>query len=316
MNNVIRKQKTSISIFNYLLNRLNYLLKKRSIRVFGKLHSKHVKKHPNVAIFAYDAIGLLIQFYGIYEKNLLNGLSQTVFNKIDLDNSICLDIGANIGNHSLYFSEYFKSVYSFEPHPDTFTLLEFNARKKSNINCFNFGGSNIDKEDIISVRKNTINMGTASVNHTDTNNNFDKFNIKLKKIDNFIDSSVSFVKIDVEGHELKALQGLQNSLEKYSPIVSFEQHNSDFYNDSDTQVLTSSSIDYLKQQGYRYFFEIEQSKDWKWSAKADNKIITRIIHLSESVILGVPTEAVYKLKLIQKFNKRTYDLIISSKSLL
>jgi len=137
---MIEKQKISISVFNYLLSSINYLLRRRSLRVFGRLHAAHVKNHPNVAIFAFDAIGLHIQFYGIYEKDLLDGLSQTVFNNIDTNDSICLDIGANIGNHSLYFSKYFKSVYSFEPHPDTFMLLEFNTKKKSNINCFNFGG--------------------------------------------------------------------------------------------------------------------------------------------------------------------------------
>ncbi len=156
-------------------------------------------------------------------------------------------------------------------------------------------------------------MGTASVNHTGTDDDFDKFNIKLKKISNFIHSNVSFIKIDVEGHELEVLHGLQDSLKKYSPIVSFEQHSSDFYNEPDMQIMTSSSISYLKEQEYRYFFEIKQDKDWKWGSKTSNKILAKIIHLTESVLLGVPTKLTYRLNPIQKFNQRTYDLIISSK---
>jgi len=176
------------------------------------------------------------------------------------------------------------------------------------------GGANTDKDGVISVRSKTINIGTASVNHADTDDIFDKFNIKLRKIDNFINENVSFIKIDVEGYELEVLQGLQDSLKKYSPIVSFEQHSQDFFNDLDTQALTSSSISYLRQQGYKYFFEIESSKDWRWNTDISNKILNKIVHSIESILFGVPMKLIYKLKPIKEFNKRTYDLIISSKN--
>lgn len=52
---------------------------------------------------------------------------------------VCLDVGANIGLTSLYFSKYFEKVYSLEPsteHFDTFTkMVEFN--KLTNIKPIN-----------------------------------------------------------------------------------------------------------------------------------------------------------------------------------
>jgi hypothetical protein len=47
---------------------------------------------------------------GIYEKEILD-----LFRKKIKKNSICLDIGANIGFHSLFLSKISKKVISFEP---------------------------------------------------------------------------------------------------------------------------------------------------------------------------------------------------------
>ena len=53
-----------------------------------------------------------------------------------------VDIGANIGNHSIAFSKISKKVYSFEAHPRTFEILKFNTDKYKNIKIFNIGISN------------------------------------------------------------------------------------------------------------------------------------------------------------------------------
>jgi hypothetical protein len=59
----------------------------------------------------YDSIGQAIILNGFYERELLQGMCSLVLDK----NSIALDVGANIGNHSLFFSNNFDSVISFEP---------------------------------------------------------------------------------------------------------------------------------------------------------------------------------------------------------
>ena len=72
MNNKMRT-----SLFSYFKSRmLNTHLR--------NLHDANVLNHQNMAIFAYDRISLEIQLFGLYEKDLLNGLAHTVFKKIDL----------------------------------------------------------------------------------------------------------------------------------------------------------------------------------------------------------------------------------------
>ena len=45
-------------------------------------------------------------------------------------NGIVYDIGANIGNHTLYFSRTLnpKKIYSFEPAKELFETLNFNIK--------------------------------------------------------------------------------------------------------------------------------------------------------------------------------------------
>jgi hypothetical protein len=57
-------------------------------------------------------------------------------------------------------------------------------------------------------------------------------------------------KIDVEGHELQALQGIIRILEKSSPLIAFE-----LLKDGITSGK-SPVIDFLKRQGYHEFFEL------------------------------------------------------------
>ena len=123
------------------------LKKFRILNVLKTNHNELINKYPNIAIFAFDRIGADISILGIYEKEVLEGLKDFIFNKIDTQKSVCLDVGANIGNHSLYFAQFFNQVYSIEPHPEIFELLKFNfehatvsyiKRLDCRINCQNF----------------------------------------------------------------------------------------------------------------------------------------------------------------------------------
>ena len=185
--------------------------------------------------------------------------------------------------------------------------------KNININIFNFGASNIDEKAII-ARKDETNMGGSRIFFSDTDNVYGKFEVKLKKIDNFINDSVSFIKIDVEGHELKALKGLQSCLKNHSPVISLEQHPLEFYNDPDTQILTSSSIAYLKKQGYKFFYEVECRMKWKTQVKS--RVLGKIVHSIEAILFGIPKNQTFELKAIDDFEKKLYLMLIASKNAL
>ena len=122
-----------------MLNRIKYfydILLTTFVRANFNYKSNKFKKlyNFNPSIFFNDTISNEIIIDGIYEKNELDLISKI----IGKNNEIFIDVGANIGNHTLYFKDSFKEIYSFEPHPKIYQLLKFNTCDFSNIKTYNF----------------------------------------------------------------------------------------------------------------------------------------------------------------------------------
>lgn len=88
------------------------------------------KQYPNLAVFSRDHVGIRVQVDGLYEKPYLEFFIEWL--KFNFS-GLALDVGANIGNHSVFFSKYFQKVMSFEPNPSTYHLLSYNATLGKNI---------------------------------------------------------------------------------------------------------------------------------------------------------------------------------------
>ncbi len=137
-------------------------------------------------------------------------------------NAVILDIGANIGNHSVYWAvkSDAKRIYSFEPVKDFFKILKKNVEINNlnqKIKIFNIGLSNQKINGSISFYDRRNIGGTPVKQNPNGNLLLDKLdNIKIKE------NAVDFVKIDVEGHELEVLQGARETLIKYKPIIFIE----------------------------------------------------------------------------------------------
>src|SRR5215212_3438109 len=58
-----------------------------------------------------------------------------------LQPSVILDIGSNIGSSILFFHEQFPDahIFGFEPHPDSFQVLEKNVGRLPSVQIFNYG---------------------------------------------------------------------------------------------------------------------------------------------------------------------------------
>jgi FkbM family methyltransferase len=264
------------------------------------LAKEHLKTYPQLAVFAFDHIGLCINHYGRYESRTLSLIGNYLESAIPaLSRTVALDIGANIGNHSLYFSDLFEEVLAFEPNPRTFALLKFNTEhvcSKRNIKCFNFGLS--DKNSELFFKSSTSNVGGSRiVEDPQSDQDGDTFLIKVKRADDSVelfDKKISVIKIDIEGHELAALIGAKNLIEKNKPLILFEQHVSDF---SDGR---SEVVDYLRGLNYR-FLTIERRFDF------GEKIIARFSGLILRYVFGT------QLTLVETdyFQPRYYDMVIA-----
>ncbi len=111
-----------------------------------RLSAKHLRDgFPQLAVFSFDHIGIRINANGRYERDELDALIAFLRSK-ELLGGACIDVGANIGNHSVFFADYYDRVYSFEPNPLAYKLLEINALLRKNITCFNFGLSRCEHQ--------------------------------------------------------------------------------------------------------------------------------------------------------------------------
>lgn len=213
-------------------------------------HTLIAANNPQVAVFAFDHIGIQINLRGVYE---LEELTSTLdwLNKSQLIKGCALDIGANIGNHSLFFARYYEQVFSFEPNPKTYKLLEYNASLAGNIRCFCIGLSDQDGRATLST--DPSNIGASSLTKRPDQKPSLHQDIELRALDSIEEMqalSIGLIKIDVEGHELAVLEGGKRLIERTKPLILFEQHPMDFDNG------ISPVIERLREMGYEKFVSV------------------------------------------------------------
>ena len=133
---------------------------------------------------------------------------------------VIIDIGANIGNHSVYFGAICKAkkIYSFEPIKDTYGILRRNIELnglESIVEVFNIA---IGRDNTFGSVKlyDKLNTGLSQVSEEEGGD------IEIRSLDSFDISDVDFIKIDVEGFELNAIQGAKGILISNNPIVFIE----------------------------------------------------------------------------------------------
>ena len=189
-------------ILEYFI-KLNFNRKKED---FKKVHNNEF------AYFFNDTIAKEINIHGVYEKEEIEVLSKLISSKDHV-----VDIGANIGNHSIAFSKISKKVYSFEAHPRTFEILKFNTDKYKNIKIFNIGISN-KKGSLFFKNIITTNIGGKKLSKTGS------IKSQINKLDKIIksDKKIKLIKIDIEGHEHEALLGMKKLLSNNNSLILLE----------------------------------------------------------------------------------------------
>lgn len=179
----------------------------------------------NHQIFAFegDSITNEIIKKGEYDANTL-AFIHDVLSKIKPN--ISLDIGANIGNHSLVIAGLSQKLIAFEPIPFLFEALlkNLNINQLTNAKAFNVGLSTQNMHADIHVDLNG-NLGSSSL--TERHGDGEMLKIQLRKGDALltemgVEQGVDFIKIDVEGHEAQVLLGLECILQMNQPLVLLE----------------------------------------------------------------------------------------------
>ncbi len=205
---------------------------------------------PNLdplAGFSFDSILHHINIFGTYEKYELEAVRRFLKSRTK-DFGLALDVGANIGNHtSRFLSAEFEKIYCYEPNPKVFSLLKLNMEAYKNVTCFNFGLS--DETACLPFSVNRTNWGASRVIEQNQSD-FEIINVRPLD-DEDLDTRVSLIKLDIEGHEFRFLNGARKTIMKDKPIILFEENEVSLDGYSPTILL-------IKDMGYD-FFTIEEN---------------------------------------------------------
>lgn len=202
----------------------------------------------------------IAQNKNFYDYDLLDYICtswKNGFLKDYLQDSSILDIGSNIGNHSIYFffQCHIKESYNFEPIKDTFEILKKNIEinhLKSHL--YNVGiGAATGKAKIDQYDK--ANIGATKIAKQESGD------IQLISIDELsISSRISFVKIDVEGFEKDVIQGMHKLISRDKPIILIEIWNKNFIDINSYLENLGYSVDKLNSDDTlgNYIYYIDQ----------------------------------------------------------
>jgi len=164
---------------------------------------------------------------------------------------VYVDVGANIGNHSTYFEMFCPTtkVIAFEPLSSAFRVLE----QVRDLNDLSFETHQLG-----------IGRERAHVLHTifDTDYHFD-----VVALDDLGLTDVAVVKIDIEGMEVPALEGMRETLRTSKPMLYVEAH-------TDQEVLAQSEV--LDPLGYSRTGRVfNASPTYEWTVNRRRRWFTR-----------------------------------------
>jgi len=171
-----------------------------------------------------DYISKMIKYNRtFYEHELLTFLQNNFNNQKNI-----IDIGANIGNHSLFFAKYINcnKIFSFEPFIKNIELFKNNLSNYKD-KCILFEKALSEKEcKMVLYNSQENNFGGFSLYKEPKS--FEVLSeIDVVTLDNFNFTDVTLIKIDVENHENEVLMGGKETILNNKPIIILE--NSYYY---------------------------------------------------------------------------------------
>jgi FkbM family methyltransferase len=178
---------------------------------------------------------------GLWWENAMHAPMRAIVEKHCKPGDIILDIGANVGTHSVAFSKMApeQQIHAFEPQADVCALLHANldANNATNVqaHCFALGSTNQQaRMDAYKVDADEVNVGGIGIHSESTGELVD---VRTLKSALNTDARVCAIKIDVEGYENEVFRGAAETIERDQPIILFED-------------WTGQTNDYLHKIGF------------------------------------------------------------------
>ena len=133
-----------------------------------------------------------------------------------------LDIGANVGLWGRDLVDNFAKVVAFEP------VAVFRECLEKNVSGANFFISPLALGDHDTQATMIITEGNSGHSHLDPAT-LGTGDVQVVKLDNLNMEDVDYIKIDCEGYEYRVLQGAEQTVKRWRPIMVIEQKPHDAY---------------------------------------------------------------------------------------
>jgi len=217
------------TILNFLIRSNFQVLNKILFKVFKFfLKKKIVLNFLKYKFYAYpqkkELSRWMIKNLKIWDESSV----EMIINQIKNDNTTFIDIGSNYGAYSIPIAKLKNkiNVYCFDPSEKALNQLKDNIvlNDIKNIKYFNVGVGEKNKTAFFNDEiKNYNNSGSYEIS-----NKYSGKKILINSIDNLIDDGKIIpkkkivIKMDIEGYEFLALQGLIKTIKKYDIFIFFE----------------------------------------------------------------------------------------------
>jgi FkbM family methyltransferase len=186
---------------------------------FGLDYTGHMNNFIDWTVFYYGA-------YALHEIQLLGDLADALRAQGRPVNFF--DVGANIGHHTFYMSQHADRVFSFEP----FAVVRDEMQRKlkhagvGNVTVFPVALGDRDESGTYTPPTGA-NQGTGTLGALLPDNaSTDTIPVAVMRGDGFFQAndlpSISLLKMDVEGYELKVLEGLKETIWRDRPPMLME----------------------------------------------------------------------------------------------
>lgn len=206
------------------------LVEPKRLKQFDERTEPFVHRTPKGLVFELwpnEYVDRVIAVEGIFERRFVSYLRSVLPRE-----AVMLDIGANIGNHSIFLAGGCREIHCFEPNPKVAERLRRNIAYNNlndRITVYEFGLG--DRDETLTFAENSVgNLGASkfirSGEELETSHRTMKLEVKCAAgvIDALDLDRIDFIKIDVEGMEEAVLTALKHIIAKYRPIVAFEHH--------------------------------------------------------------------------------------------
>jgi len=186
---------------------------------FGHAYSGNMANFIDWTVFYYGA-------FAAHELQLLAALAQAMRAQGKPVNFY--DVGANIGHHTLFMSSHADRVFSFEP----FIVVRSEMERKLNyagvLNATTFPVALGNRNESAAFRPPTgANQGTGTLGETLPDNaSAESIAVQVVRGDDFFAANqlppISLLKMDVEGFEENAIEGMRETLWRDRPPILME----------------------------------------------------------------------------------------------